>query len=479
MVKPCRVLALEDRPEDAEIAERELRRGGRAFVLKRVESGEAFRSALEEWEPEVILCDFTLPGFDGLSALALAKGLRPDVPVIMFTGTVSEETAVLCLKAGADDYILKNNLTRLQPAVESALKAARDRREKRETEEALRESESRYRALVESAPDAIVTAGADGRIRLWNSAAEAVFGWPAQETLGQPISMLVPERHHGLTDQGLKRLMDQLGPGQRSHSQLTAATGRRKDGSEFPAEMSVSSSREKGEIVLTAVIRDVTERALAQKALESLSRQYELLLTSAGEGIVGLDPDGTVSYVNPVAASLLGMNHTELLGEQFPLLPHRGEGHDGSPPPVECPLLTSLENGTGFRGELDFFRKDGTRFPTATSVTPILESGVVHGAVMIFEDITNRKRQEDDLKASEERFRGLVENATYGIYQSTAAGAFIAVNPALVEMLGYGSAEELLALDMNWDLYADPGERGGLVETFQRAGRVMAPRPPG
>jgi two-component system NtrC family sensor kinase len=270
-------------------------------------------------------------------------------------------------------------------------------------------------------------------------------------------------------DFGLSRLRSE---GVR-HSPGTLVTARRKDGSEFPAEISMSSSLERGKTVLTAVIRDMTDRVLAQEAIESLSRHYELLLTSAGEGIVGLEADGTVSYLNPAATALFGRDAADLLGEELHSKVHQGEGGEGSRCTEECPILTSLQEGTCFRGEVVFFRKDGTPFPTATSLTPIMEGGAVTGGVMIFEDITHRKEQEDALRASEERFRGLVEHATYGIYQSTAEGRFQAVNPALVEILGYDSPEEVLALDLARDVYADPEERKDLVATFQREGTFM------
>jgi CheY-like chemotaxis protein len=126
MESPIRILILEDLPEDAELAERELRREGRSVDSKRVDTGKTFLKALEDFFPDVILCDYSVPGLTGLEALAMAREKAPQVPVIIVTGAVSEETAVACLKAGAVDYLLKDRLTRLPAAVEAALAGSKE-----------------------------------------------------------------------------------------------------------------------------------------------------------------------------------------------------------------------------------------------------------------------------------------------------------------------------------------------------------------
>jgi two-component system cell cycle sensor histidine kinase/response regulator CckA len=127
---PLRVLHVEDVPADAELAVRELRKAAFDFETRRVETREAFVAALKDFRPDVILSDYRLPEFDGMQALLLAKEHAPDVPVIITTGSVNEETAVACMRAGAADYVLKEQLGRLGTAVKSALQARRLRVEK-------------------------------------------------------------------------------------------------------------------------------------------------------------------------------------------------------------------------------------------------------------------------------------------------------------------------------------------------------------
>ncbi|HWL61429.1 MAG TPA: EAL domain-containing protein [Steroidobacteraceae bacterium] len=129
--RPIRLLVVEDTRADAERAAHQFTRAGVPWELRRVETGEALRSALAEFSPTLILSDFTLPQFDGLSALEICRELAPDVPFIFVSGTIGEERAISALKAGAADYVLKENMARLVPAAERAISDAAARDEKR------------------------------------------------------------------------------------------------------------------------------------------------------------------------------------------------------------------------------------------------------------------------------------------------------------------------------------------------------------
>ena len=140
MEASLKVLIIEDNPTDAELAEREIIKEFTAVECKRVETREDYISLLDEWTPDIIVSDYMLPSFDGMAALTIALQRAPDVPFIIFTGSMNEETAVTCMKAGAWDYVIKEHLKRLGPAMRSVLqeKEARLEREKarRETEKA-------------------------------------------------------------------------------------------------------------------------------------------------------------------------------------------------------------------------------------------------------------------------------------------------------------------------------------------------------
>src|SRR5580765_5795205 len=138
---------LEDDPADAELTKFNLRKSGMHFSVIRVETREDYLRALEERTPDLILSDYSLPGFNGHDALAIAKEKYPETPFIFVTGTMGEEVAIETLKSGATDYVLKTRLTRLVPAVNRAMREAHERSKHRRAQEQLRESHARLRAL--------------------------------------------------------------------------------------------------------------------------------------------------------------------------------------------------------------------------------------------------------------------------------------------------------------------------------------------
>ena len=142
-----RILLLEDRATDAELVRHSLKQSGLSFCWKHVDNKSAFTHELERFAPDLVLSDFSLPSFDGYSALAIAQEKCPDTPFIFVTGTLGEEVAIETLKKGATDYVLKHRLVRLVPSVQRALREARERVERKRAQEQLRRSHEQLRAL--------------------------------------------------------------------------------------------------------------------------------------------------------------------------------------------------------------------------------------------------------------------------------------------------------------------------------------------
>jgi len=180
-----RVLVVEDRAEDAELAIRELRRAAIRCETQRVDSAPAFRNALADFTPDIVLADYTVPGFGGMAALEILQAEAPDIPLVIVTGSLDEETAAECIKAGAADYVLKTNLVRLGSAVRGALAFAQSQSDRHAAEAALRVSERRFRALVEESWDAIALFAADGTITYGSPATTRLLGYDLTEFVGR------------------------------------------------------------------------------------------------------------------------------------------------------------------------------------------------------------------------------------------------------------------------------------------------------
>src|SRR5688572_10197675 len=171
MSKALRVLLVEDSEADALLVVHQLRRGSYAPEFTRVDTAEAFLAALTTQTWDVVICDYRMPLFDGVSALKLFKDSDKDLPFIVVSGHIGEDVAVEMMKAGAHDYLLKDNLARLVPAVDREIREAEERREHRRAEKA----RLHLSAIVASSEDAIISSSLDGFVLTWNSAAEKMF----------------------------------------------------------------------------------------------------------------------------------------------------------------------------------------------------------------------------------------------------------------------------------------------------------------
>ncbi|MEO8603454.1 MAG: ATP-binding protein [bacterium] len=191
---PLRVLFVEDDSADAELEVRALTAAGFACVWDRVDSERALIAQLDAGTYDLIISDYSLPAFNGLRALALVQRRNLDMPFILVSGALGEEAAIESLKLGATDYVLKGRLERLSPVVHRALRDFEQRRQRSRAEAALRESEERYRSLVESAPDIILTLTPDDTFSSLNPAFEQVLGWSSEAWIGQSfIALLHPD----------------------------------------------------------------------------------------------------------------------------------------------------------------------------------------------------------------------------------------------------------------------------------------------
>jgi two-component system cell cycle sensor histidine kinase/response regulator CckA len=261
MSVPLRLLLIEDSENDAALLVRALRRGGYAdLTYARVETAETMRAALAGQPWDLVISDYSMPQFSGPAALQLLLEVGIDLPFIVVSGTVGEETAVAAMKAGAHDFLMKNNLARLIPAVTRELGEAAERRERRRAGVAHRAAEARLAGILDATSEAIIAVDAAQRIVLFNSSAERIFGYSAAEALGQSLDILVPpqliEAHH----QHIRAFAATPARSRGLNGRNGEFAGRRKDGSEFPIEASIAKLSEAGQTVFTVFVQDISAR---------------------------------------------------------------------------------------------------------------------------------------------------------------------------------------------------------------------------
>lgn len=265
---PIRVLMVEDSKDDAALLERELRRGGYVVNSKRVETAAAMAAELKRREWDIVISDYVMPKFSGLDALGVLKKAGLDLPFIVISGKIGEDTAVEAMRAGAHDYIMKDRLTRLVPTIERELKEARIRRARKLAEEALR----RQAQIIDQIHDSVVSTDLDGNVTSWNKGAERLFGYPAKEALGKHISFVYPEDQHQFLEQEVIKPLKKKG----EHE--VEVRMRKRSGEDFYVHLALSllKSTDGAAIGMIGYSMDITERKRAEEMLRQTTGQLEI-----------------------------------------------------------------------------------------------------------------------------------------------------------------------------------------------------------
>ena len=424
MEECIRILLVEDLPTDAELAQREIKQVLTKCEFRQVETREDYLAALETFQPDLIISDYNMPSFDGLTALRLALAQVPLTPVIILTGAINEDTAVECMKAGATDYVIKEHIKRLGQAVLHALEEKQVRQERRRAEEALRQSEERYRTLAEAAHDLIFISDKDSTFQYINKFGARLIGLQQEDIVGRKYSELFSPSSANRQNLNLQMVFK---TGQSSYDEVPISV---PNGEVWLGTSLVPLRDKTGKMnAVLGIARDVTGRIQMEQAL----RLTQFSIDRASIGIMRTGVDARILSVNEKICANMGYSREELcsmhiydIDPTFPL--ERWREH----------RQTLRVNGTD-TFETIHRRKDGSTFPVEITANYLEFHGQEYSFSFI-RDITERKQAEEAQAQLEEQLRQAQKLEGIGRLAGGIAHDF---NNLLVPIIGYAELGQM------------------------------------
>jgi len=495
MTKLLNILIVEDNEDDCLLVLRELRKGGYEPVFERVDTAEAMLQALRQRPWDVIVSDYLMPKFSGLAALSVLHDIGLDLPFIIVSGNIGEDIAVRAMKAGAHDYIIKGNFTRLIPAIERELRDADVRRERIRADEQLTESRQRLFTTLENMNEGFFTLDAAWQFTFVNAEASKLWGIVRAELLGRSLWEVAPAAIGSIFEEQYKKAVQEQVPVRfEAVSPLVDAW--------------VEVRAHPNEDGLAVYFHDITERKKSEEKIARLNRLYAVL-SKVNEAIIRIQDPGTLyqevcritveagsfkmawiglvdpetKRVSPVASSGDGgyLNNISIVAAEVP----EGRGPTGravfSGAYFICediehdPLMLPWRDRAlahGFRSSSAFPLRSGPSVigaftaysDTARSFTKdeiSLLSALAEDISFAVEAMANDKRRregEADLRRSSDEIRDLYNNAPCGYHSLDKDGTVLRINDTELSWLGY-ARDEVVGRKNITDFYTQEGVR--------------------
>ncbi len=470
MSKPLHVLMIEDSEDDALLMLRELKKGGYEPLYKRVETAETMSAALKEKTWDVILCDYQMPQFNGLAAIALLKETGIDIPIIIVSGAIGEETAADCMRFGAHDYVMKGNLSRLVPATERELKDILVRRARKQAE---KEWENIFQAI---AHPTLILDPTHGIIAA-NKAAVCASGMSRTDLIGRQCYDVFHGKDGCSPPPGCP-----VGKLLVSGQAETLDAEMETLGGVFLVSCTPIHDQQGRVEKIIHIAMDITERKRAEEALRSSERRLSDIIEFFPDATLVIDNEGKVIAWNHAIEIMTGVKAEDMLGKENYEYAVAFYG-ERRPTLIDIALHPELEREKSYtnfeqKGDILFgesyapglFGDDVHLSATASVLRDV--RGKIVAAIECIRDDTERKQAQEDLSRAEAEYRSIFENAQEGIFRITPEGQFITANQAMAEMLGHDSPRELFSAitDISRQLYVDPRDLEALKEMIKGYG---------
>ncbi|HDP98650.1 MAG TPA: PAS domain S-box protein [bacterium] len=426
-MEDLRILYLEDNIIDVELVTATLKANQLKSQMVHVTNRSDFISALESNKFDIILCDYALPGYSGKQALKFVRQRFPDLPFIFVSGTLGEESAIDTLRSGATDYVLKQGLSRLAPAIRRAIKESKERQERKQAEEIRR----RYDFIVNTSRSFMVLINRDYQYEAVNQAFSAAHGLENNEVMGKSVDQIWGK---DVFNRLMRPHLDSCLSGFEINYEAWLSTQNLGYRCFHISNFPYSATPKKITHVVEVSV-DVTEKKQTEIALVSERDRAQKYLDVAGVIFIAVDANEKVSLVNKKGKQILGYEETEIIGKNWfdhfvpkstrkqssELFKTTIQGKTPLLDYVETPLIT---------------REHGEKIIAWHNTVLNDNDGAIIGILSSGEDITERKHAEHLLRASEERYRTLVEGSGQSIISITSGGKILFVNQISEKMLG-------------------------------------------
>lgn len=420
-----RILHVEDSECDSDLMTRLLEKAGLEIEALRVDDAESMQRALDDTAWDAIICDYRLPSLDAPRALEILRATGRDIPFIVVSGNIGEDLAVAMMRSGAHDYLIKDNLARLAPAVEREVREARARAERRETARKLRESQDRLALAIQTTRLGTFDYYVLENRLVWSDLTREMFGVSEDQQITG------------------KTFWEIVHPDDRMHvRRLGTAAMHGKNGGEFSFEYRVIRKCdadlrwfstwgrvlfEGGQAVrIIGVAHEITASKRAEEALRYQLDLTQCITQQTSDSIFVTDREGRVTFMNPEAERVFGLTSDWMIGRNLQETIH-SRSH-------WSPIGTAGQTVRDCEDVL--LRRDGTEVQASCSSGPLELNGEKIGVVVTIRDITERKRAERALLESEARFRRLAEAGVVGVVISDEQ-YILDANDYFISLLGH------------------------------------------